>query len=106
VPATRQRSTGAVVEPDIVSPAVYDCASVMVVLGSERLVRLEQLVAAAGRDMIRRHESSTIESIKSRGTDRMVDTSLRRAALAHIDSIDGMRTYQFGFMDITPPDSA
>jgi hypothetical protein len=72
----RQRSTGAVVVPDIVSPAVYDCASVIVVLGSDRLVRLEQVAAAAGRDMTKKPGSSTIESIKRRGTDWMIDASL------------------------------
>ena len=47
VPATRQRSTGALVEPETVLPAVYDWASVIVVSGSRKLVRSAQLAAAA-----------------------------------------------------------
>src|SRR6185295_4550907 len=48
VPATRQRSTGAFVEPETVLPAVYDCARVIVVSGRMKLVRSAQLAAAAG----------------------------------------------------------
>ena len=35
VPATRHRPTGALVVPDTMAPAGYDCASVMVVFGND-----------------------------------------------------------------------
>src|ERR1700722_4616306 len=47
VPATRQRSTGALVTPDTISPARYDRASVTFVCGSERPARLAHIDAAA-----------------------------------------------------------
>jgi hypothetical protein len=46
VPATRQRSTGAFVEPETVLPAVYDWARVIVVSASMKPVRSAQLAAA------------------------------------------------------------
>src|SRR5690348_12539262 len=48
VPATRQRPTGAFVGPEMVSPAAYVCASVIVVFGNARFTRSAHVVAAAG----------------------------------------------------------
>src|SRR5215471_264674 len=49
VAATRHRSNGALVVPETTAPAVYDWASVIVVLGSESCcIRSEQASAAAG----------------------------------------------------------
>jgi hypothetical protein len=41
------KRSGAVVVPETVEPAEYDCARVMVVLGSERFIKLSQVVAFA-----------------------------------------------------------
>src|ERR1700722_19159789 len=56
VPATRQRSTGALVTPDTISPARYDRASVTFVCGSERSATLAHIDAAAERSICQANE--------------------------------------------------
>jgi hypothetical protein len=99
VPATRHKSSGAVVVPETVSPAVYDCANVIVVFGKERLIRLWQVVAFAARQVSIRQGARSNDKTHRLQIDRVLPNGSCHENLVGCGSMPGKGG---DFMDITP----